>query len=120
MLSVAIIIGSIWFALVRALPWPAIPVEQLTAAEAVAMARRTKGLSLMLLLCYVAIGSFGAVVIGWALHFIPDIIAPGSGGSAQMLLALFVVPVVVAGGAILFTGIAGVIASWRHFNNAPQ
>jgi len=113
-LSVAIIVGTTWFLAIRALPWPSFPVEALTPAHARIVQRRARGLSLVLLLCYIAIGGFGAFGMVWSLRFIPGIIAPGSGGSAQMLLAFFLVPVFLMAGSIFFVGIAGVVACWKH------
>jgi hypothetical protein len=116
-LSVATIAGSVWFVAIRALPWPAVPAEELTATEVAAIDRRARGLSVVLLACYAAIGGFGVLVIAWSLRLFPEILEPGSGGAAQMLLAFLVVPVLLAGGFILFTGIAGVTASWKDFKN---
>jgi hypothetical protein len=78
-----------------------------------------KALRLLLLLGYVVLGGVGAAVLGWALLLIPGIMAPASGGSAQLLLVIVVLPMAIAGGGVLLMGIFGAAASWKRLRNLP-
>jgi hypothetical protein len=69
-------------------------------------------LALLVLVISGSIAAVSALALMYMASYIPDILQPGSGGGAQMLLAIFFIPLAIGAAIALVKASLVAMASW--------
>jgi hypothetical protein len=112
-LGVGIAVWGFWFTFIRALPWPPVPLDELTDQELAAFTRRARVTGLLFLAYCLWVAGFGAYLVAGGVSF--------AAAFWDAVPAILAIPIFIAifamGGFILYGGVVASLVSWGYYTS---